>query len=137
MSTPLLVGWSGGKDSTLALERLLNDPQWHVAGLLTTPRWSLLRELARAMRVPVSDIDSYSTTVKLHAYRFHQPVQQRQYGGTELDVDFSIDSPAGVSYSLVVAGFAPGAALDGSRAGTLPLIRGFQWAATARISVKM
>lgn len=36
MSTPLLVGWSGGKDSTLALERLLNDPQWHVAGLLTT-----------------------------------------------------------------------------------------------------
>lgn len=36
MSTPLLVGWSGGKDSTLALERLLRDPQWHVAGLLTT-----------------------------------------------------------------------------------------------------
>lgn len=36
MSTPVLVGWSGGKDSTLALERLLRDPDWRVAGLLTT-----------------------------------------------------------------------------------------------------
>jgi len=36
MSTPVLVGWSGGKDSTLVLERLLGDPAWRVAGLLTT-----------------------------------------------------------------------------------------------------
>jgi uncharacterized protein (TIGR00290 family) len=36
MSTPVLVGWSGGKDSTLTLERLLRDPDWRVAGLLTT-----------------------------------------------------------------------------------------------------
>ncbi|MDR3390012.1 MAG: ATP-binding protein [Rudaea sp.] len=36
MSTPILLAWSGGKDSTLALERLLDDPQWRVAGLLTT-----------------------------------------------------------------------------------------------------
>jgi uncharacterized protein (TIGR00290 family) len=31
-----LLAWSGGKDSTLALERLLGDPHWHVAGLVTT-----------------------------------------------------------------------------------------------------
>ena len=36
MSTPILLAWSGGKDSTLALERLLGDPQWRVAALLTT-----------------------------------------------------------------------------------------------------
>lgn len=36
MSTPILLAWSGGKDSTLALERLLGDPRWRVAGLLTT-----------------------------------------------------------------------------------------------------
>jgi uncharacterized protein (TIGR00290 family) len=36
MSVPVLVGWSGGKDSTLALERLLRDANWRVAGLLTT-----------------------------------------------------------------------------------------------------
>jgi uncharacterized protein (TIGR00290 family) len=33
---PILLAWSGGKDSTLALERLLGDPQWRVAGLVTT-----------------------------------------------------------------------------------------------------
>ncbi|MBA8887625.1 uncharacterized protein (TIGR00290 family) [Dokdonella fugitiva] len=36
MSRPLLVGWSGGKDSTLALERLRSDPAWRVVGLLTS-----------------------------------------------------------------------------------------------------
>lgn len=36
MSTPILLAWSGGKDSTLALERLRADPRWRVAALLTT-----------------------------------------------------------------------------------------------------
>jgi len=36
MSTPILLAWSGGKDSTLALERLLDNTRWRVAGLLTT-----------------------------------------------------------------------------------------------------
>jgi len=36
MSAPVLLAWSGGKDSTLALERLLDDDRWRVAGLLTT-----------------------------------------------------------------------------------------------------
>jgi uncharacterized protein (TIGR00290 family) len=35
-SKPVLLAWSGGKDSTLALERLRGDPRWRVAGLLTT-----------------------------------------------------------------------------------------------------
>ena len=36
MSTPVLMAWSGGKDSTLALERLLADTNYRVAGLVTT-----------------------------------------------------------------------------------------------------
>jgi len=36
MSIPTLLAWSGGKDSTLALERLLDDPRHEVVGLLTT-----------------------------------------------------------------------------------------------------
>ncbi|MBN8886931.1 MAG: ATP-binding protein [Rudaea sp.] len=36
MSTPVLLAWSGGKDSTLALERLRADPSYRVVGLLTT-----------------------------------------------------------------------------------------------------
>lgn len=33
---PVLLAWSGGKDSTLALESLLDDPRWRVSGLVTT-----------------------------------------------------------------------------------------------------
>lgn len=33
---PILLAWSGGKDSTLALERLLGDARWRVAGLVTS-----------------------------------------------------------------------------------------------------
>lgn len=36
MSTPVVLAWSGGKDSTLALERLLDDARWRVVALLTT-----------------------------------------------------------------------------------------------------
>ncbi|MBN8727177.1 MAG: ATP-binding protein [Xanthomonadales bacterium] len=36
MSRPLLVAWSGGKDAAFALARLRADPEWRVAGLLTT-----------------------------------------------------------------------------------------------------
>ncbi|MGA9334278.1 MAG: ATP-binding protein [Rudaea sp.] len=35
MTTPILLSWSGGKDSALALQRLRNDPDWRVVGLLT------------------------------------------------------------------------------------------------------
>ncbi len=33
-ATPVLMSWSGGKDSALALHALLRDPRWEVAGLL-------------------------------------------------------------------------------------------------------
>ena len=36
MATPVLISWSGGKDSALALYRILQDPNWQVAGLLCT-----------------------------------------------------------------------------------------------------
>jgi len=36
MSRPVALAWSGGKDSTLALERLLEDPDWRVTALVTT-----------------------------------------------------------------------------------------------------
>ena len=33
---PVVLGWSGGKDSTLALAHLRSDPAWEVVGLITT-----------------------------------------------------------------------------------------------------
>ena len=34
--TPIVLSWSGGKDSAWALHALRGDPRWHVAGLVTT-----------------------------------------------------------------------------------------------------
>lgn len=34
--TPVVVSWSGGKDSAMALQHVLRDPRFAVAGLLTT-----------------------------------------------------------------------------------------------------
>jgi diphthamide synthase (EF-2-diphthine--ammonia ligase) len=34
--TPVVVSWSGGKDSMLMLEALLEDPEYEVVALLTT-----------------------------------------------------------------------------------------------------
>jgi len=82
MSTPILLAWSGGKDSTLALERLRADPRWHVAGLLTTVtsgyeriaihgvRRSILQRQAAALGLPLFEAaippqasnDVYETT---------------------------------------------------------------------------
>lgn len=36
MTTSILLAWSGGKDSALALERMTCDPRWRVEGLLTS-----------------------------------------------------------------------------------------------------
>lgn len=36
MGKPVVLAWSGGKDSALALERLSADPEYEVVGLLTT-----------------------------------------------------------------------------------------------------
>ncbi len=36
MATPILLAWSGGKDSTLALDRLRQDDRYEVVALLTT-----------------------------------------------------------------------------------------------------
>ncbi len=64
MKQPLLLGWSGGKDSALALERLRDDARWHVVGLLTSidpeqriaihgVRRSILHAQARALGLPL------------------------------------------------------------------------------------
>lgn len=65
MTTPVLLAWSGGKDSTLALERLLGDERYRVAGLVTTVtatyeriaihgvRRSILHRQAEMLRLPL------------------------------------------------------------------------------------
>ena len=67
--TPVLLAWSGGKDSTLALERLLADPAWRVEALVTTVtsgydriaihgvRRSILRHQVDALGLPLIEAE--------------------------------------------------------------------------------
>lgn len=66
--TPVVVSWSGGKDSTLMLERLLADETVQVVALLTTVstaydrvsihgvRRSILHRQATALRLPLVEV---------------------------------------------------------------------------------
>lgn len=68
MATPVLLSWSGGKDSLMALDRLLADPAVNVVGLLTTldhatdrvaiheVRGDLLRAQAHALGLPLIEM---------------------------------------------------------------------------------
>src|SRR5215218_120943 len=87
----VLVSWSGGKDSSLALRAVLADPALAVAGLVTTVtegydrismhgvRRSLLRAQAESLELPLIEVpipirssnDSYeaATLAALEAHR--------------------------------------------------------------------
>jgi uncharacterized protein (TIGR00290 family) len=68
MPTPIILSWSGGKDSTLALAALRADVRYEVVGLLTSVtrgydrisihgvRRSLLHEQARALDLPLHEL---------------------------------------------------------------------------------
>lgn len=69
MAQPVLLAWSGGKDSTLALAELGRDGSYRVAGLLTTVttsydrisihgvRRSILRAQAESLGLPVFEAE--------------------------------------------------------------------------------
>lgn len=66
---PVVLSWSGGKDSALALARLLDDPGYRVAALVTTVtrdydrisihgvRRTLLRAQAESLGLPVHEVE--------------------------------------------------------------------------------
>ncbi len=68
MPERIVLSWSGGKDSALALARLLNDPRFDVIGLLTTVtagydrvsihgvRRALLHAQAESIGIPVHEV---------------------------------------------------------------------------------
>ena len=89
MSTPILLAWSGGKDSTLALERLLGDPRWRVVGLVTTVtmgyeriathgvRRSILRAQVARLGLPLIEAEiPPQATNEVYEAAFAQALQQ-------------------------------------------------------------
>jgi uncharacterized protein (TIGR00290 family) len=68
MPTPIVFAWSGGKDSAMALNCLLRDPEYEVSSLLTTVtegyerismhgvRSELLHRQAQSIGLPVKEV---------------------------------------------------------------------------------
>lgn len=68
MAQPVILSWSGGKDSMMALDALRNSDGYHVQGLLTTltegyerisihgVRRSLLEQQAQALGLPLYEV---------------------------------------------------------------------------------
>lgn len=93
-AVPVVLGWSGGKDSTLALARLQADPRYQVVGLITTVtpaydrisihgvRRELLQQQAAALElevieaplVPGSDNTAYEASFRQALSRWRERV---------------------------------------------------------------
>jgi uncharacterized protein (TIGR00290 family) len=121
-ATPVLLAWSGGKDSTLALERLLEDDAWRVVGLVTT-------------------VTTGYDRIAIHGVR--RSILHRQVAGVGLPL-FEAEIPPAASNDVYEAAFAAaliraqkriGVALDTIAFGDLFLadVRAYRDAMLARL----
>jgi hypothetical protein len=79
----------------------------------SNPSASLLRAaLVHLFRMdPENDIASTSTSLSIHSYRFRRKVFDSKDGGKELDVEFLVKAPRGVTAAVSLGYFNRGAAL--------------------------
>jgi uncharacterized protein (TIGR00290 family) len=63
---PVLLSWSGGKDSALALQALSADPRWRVAGLVTAVTTGYDRISIHGVRRSLLEAQSASVGLPLH-----------------------------------------------------------------------
>jgi uncharacterized protein (TIGR00290 family) len=62
----VLLSWSGGKDSALALQALTADPDWHVAGLVTAVTNGYDRISIHGVRRSLLEAQAASVGLPLH-----------------------------------------------------------------------
>ena len=79
MPIRVVMAWSGGKDSALALWTLLNDPHYHVAGLLTTLSTPWRRIVMHGVREEVLDAQAAMIGLPLHKVWLSEKPDNREY----------------------------------------------------------
>lgn len=79
--TPLIVSWSGGKDSTLMLERLLADPQVAVRALLTTVSTAYDRVSIHGVRRSILQAQAAALDLPLHEVPLGVSATNDEYAG--------------------------------------------------------
>ncbi|MGH8280615.1 MAG: ATP-binding protein [Gammaproteobacteria bacterium] len=76
---PLILSWSGGKDSALALHALQHDPRYQVAALLTTVNEHYGRISMHGVREALLDDQAESLGLPLYKVRLSQHPSNEEY----------------------------------------------------------
>lgn len=80
MPTPVVMAWSGGKDSSLALWRLQNDPHYEVVALLTTLSEPYRRIVMHGVREDVLDAQAAAIGLPLEKIWLSEKPDNAEYG---------------------------------------------------------
>jgi hypothetical protein len=104
--------------------------KWYAGVQWNDARGSFLGWLAAVLGKP-ENIVSATTNIALHTYRFTHPIHDGRYGGIETNIEFLVESPASVTWSL------GGAYYHRSEAVKLAGVAKDLWQITAGVSVKL
>jgi hypothetical protein len=104
--------------------------KWYSGVQLTNSRFSPLSWIADLLRSQ-EDVESRATIFSVHSYWFHEPVQQKRFGGIEGNVEFQLESPKNVRWSIVGAYYHRSAALE--RLG----LEHNPWSLAAKVSISL
>jgi hypothetical protein len=104
--------------------------KWYTGVQLTNSRFSPLIWLAGLLRSR-EDVESRATIFSVHSYWFHEPVQDKRFGGIEGDIEFQLESPKNVRWSIVGAYYHRSEALE--RLG----LKRNPWSVVAKVSIAL
>ena len=106
------------------------ENKWYLGAQWNDARGSLLGWIARKIG-DSKNIESATTNASIHTYRFVHPLEGRHWGGVEGNIEFLLESPTSVTWSL------GGAYYHRSHAVELTGIADDLWQITAGVSVKL
>ncbi|HEX9984098.1 MAG TPA: hypothetical protein VGF69_12600 [Thermoanaerobaculia bacterium] len=107
------------------------ENKWYAGVQWTDARWSLLGKLAERIGRKES-IESRATIASLHTYRFSRAVEGRKAAGIEADIEFQVESPKTVTWTLGAAYYHRSRAIE--LVANLP---DDPWQITAGVSLKL
>jgi hypothetical protein len=85
--------------------------KYYVGAQYSDSRISPLATIAGLLNAE-SDIQSRSTVISSHWYRFAKPVNDRHAAGVEVDLTFNVEVPKNVTWTLTGGFFRPGPAIE-------------------------
>jgi uncharacterized protein (TIGR00290 family) len=98
MPEPIVMCWSGGKDSALALFRLRRDPRWNVVALLTTLTREFDRVSMHGVRRELIVAQADSLGLPLHFAEINPSAGNAEYERAMLAALSEVSQPSGARH---------------------------------------